>query len=510
MAEDFGYGGSTERYYTSAGEIQEGRMESTKMLDGQMVTTVRESRIVRTNGTEKLGKEAKEILLHLIAEIRKKLLGVVEATESVAAVVPKIIREYDSKVQEAERRANSLITDIQQREADLLNQADVLKQNKRLSFDEQEQLLERLEKSLHATIVVALKLLEEKFDPYFLELHGEVNARIKALLDLPLPLDDLDGSLCTLLDDVGVTRYLGNISDTRHMYEVKQKHDTKEAKLYLIGGSDNTETHNTVEAFNPQTGAWTLVSSMPTPRRGLAAACLGSSIYAVGGWDGTKALDSVERFDMTSGTWDTLPPMNCKRQGCGAVALDGKLYVIGGYDGKKCMDSVERYNPATNEWVFVAPMSVRRRGCVTVIFQDRIFAMGGCDVEHHRSVEVYDPARNRWTMAASMNHPRSFCGAAVLHGKIVAAGGWDGSRALDEVEAYNPSTDSWQLLTPMPYKCHGLCLGVANGQLFAVGGWDGWSRNRLDASHVYDVVLNKWTAVSGMQCERFSAGIAVV
>ena len=47
--------------------------------------------------------------------------------------------------------------------------------------------------------------------------------RRKALLDLPLPLDDLDGSLCTLLDDVGVTRYLGNISDTRHMYEVKQK-----------------------------------------------------------------------------------------------------------------------------------------------------------------------------------------------------------------------------------------------------------------------------------------------
>ena len=95
MAEDFGaYGGSgsVDRYYTSAGEIQEGRMESTKMMDGQMVTTVRESRIVRTNGTEKLGKEAKEILLHLIAEIRKKLLGVVEATEAVAAVVPKIIR----------------------------------------------------------------------------------------------------------------------------------------------------------------------------------------------------------------------------------------------------------------------------------------------------------------------------------------------------------------------------------------------------------------------------------
>ena len=92
MAEDFGYQGFTERHYTSAEEIQEGRMESTKMVDGQMVTTVRESKIVRTNGTERLGKEAKEILLHLIAEIRKKLLGVVEATEAVAAVVPKIIR----------------------------------------------------------------------------------------------------------------------------------------------------------------------------------------------------------------------------------------------------------------------------------------------------------------------------------------------------------------------------------------------------------------------------------
>ena len=40
-------------------------------------------------------------------------------------------------------------------------------------------MLERLEKSLQATIIVALKLKEERYDPYFLELHGEVNARLK-------------------------------------------------------------------------------------------------------------------------------------------------------------------------------------------------------------------------------------------------------------------------------------------------------------------------------------------
>jgi hypothetical protein len=48
-----------------------------------------------------------------------------------------------------------------------------------LSLEEQKQLLERLEKSLQATIIVALKLKEERYDPYFLELHGEVNARLK-------------------------------------------------------------------------------------------------------------------------------------------------------------------------------------------------------------------------------------------------------------------------------------------------------------------------------------------
>ena len=96
MAEDFATYNHppSDRYYGDVVTLKDERRQETKEINGQIVTTTYESRVVRTNGTERLGKEAKEILLDLIARIREKLLGVVEGTEAVAAVVPRMIQVY--------------------------------------------------------------------------------------------------------------------------------------------------------------------------------------------------------------------------------------------------------------------------------------------------------------------------------------------------------------------------------------------------------------------------------
>ena len=48
----------------------------------------------------------------------------------------------------------------------------------------------------------------------------------------------------------------------------------------------------TVEKYNPTSNTWCEVSSMSTPRRGLAAAILDGILYVVGS-DGIAALNQV-------------------------------------------------------------------------------------------------------------------------------------------------------------------------------------------------------------------------
>lgn len=53
--------------------------------------------------------------------------------------------------------------------------------------------------------------------------------------------------------------------------------------LYAVGGSNNTGTLGTVEAYDPASNSWTTDASMPTARFGLSTSVVNDVIYAVGG-----------------------------------------------------------------------------------------------------------------------------------------------------------------------------------------------------------------------------------
>lgn len=59
-----------------------------------------------------------------------------------------------------------------------------------------------------------------------------------------------------------------------------------DGKVYLIGGSDeHFNAVGVVDAFDPQTGNWTISASMPTKRGWLGSAVVNDRIYAIGGGD---------------------------------------------------------------------------------------------------------------------------------------------------------------------------------------------------------------------------------
>ena len=102
-------------------------------------------------------------------------------------------------------------------------------------------------------------------------------------------------------------------------------------KIYVNGGMGDT-----LQVYEPMTDSWTL-SGSPRARFGVGVVALAGDAYFFGGseyqvvcCDGPIPSASVERFDPVSGSWRQMPSMPTARTGLAAAVVDGVAYVIGG------------------------------------------------------------------------------------------------------------------------------------------------------------------------------------
>ena len=77
-----------------------------------------------------------------------------------------------------------------------------------------------------------------------------------------------------------------------------------------------------VEAFDPQTNTWTVVTSLGTARNALGLAVLRGKLYAVGG-EGADGEDvaTVEAYDPEQNRWEEVAPLPSPRCALAAAAL---------------------------------------------------------------------------------------------------------------------------------------------------------------------------------------------
>ena len=210
--------------------------------------------------------------------------------------------------------------------------------------------------------------------------------------------------------------------------------------IYAIGGYDFTGPPfalGRVEQYDPQADQWTLLSDMPTPRQGPAAAAgQDGRIYVMGGTDSSfQTIATTEVFDPATGYWTAAASMNTPRTACGAAAgRDGRIYVFGGYSGDAYVNTVEAYDPASDTWTPVSPMNEVRYGVAGVAGPDgRIYAIGGG--QDGTSVERYDPSTDAWIYVDPMSAARLGHAATVgPDARIYVIGGDDTGSA----EAFTP------------------------------------------------------------------------
>ncbi|HKZ19252.1 MAG TPA: hypothetical protein VJQ57_04010 [Acidimicrobiia bacterium] len=114
---------------------------------------------------------------------------------------------------------------------------------------------------------------------------------------------------------------------------------TFDEKLWVLGGRWGEEMLNTVEVFDPVTGAWSSGPAMAEARSGFGATVVGERIVVAGGevFSPTRALASTEI--MMEGAWLPGEPLPIPLHGVPLVAVGEIVYVIGGSETAAAVDN---------------------------------------------------------------------------------------------------------------------------------------------------------------------------
>jgi hypothetical protein len=236
--------------------------------------------------------------------------------------------------------------------------------------------------------------------------------------------------------------------------------------------------HHTVTALAP----------MPTARAGLGIAPLfsgtapgGNVLYAIGGTSGTGVLGANEMFNPETGTWTVLAPLPTPRAYLTVVGgTDGLVYAIGGVDSTgKSVNTVEIYNPTLGSWsTGPSLLTARSHAAADLIYNDIIMVAGGQDVNGTvlNTTEDYFLSLKAWVAGASMTAPRADFGLALGgDGYVHAFGGRSTTSSLRTIEAFKLSTNSW-ILEPekLPVALSGVtATETLAGAIFTIGGKEG-------------------------------------
>ncbi|HUQ62336.1 MAG TPA: kelch repeat-containing protein [Acidimicrobiales bacterium] len=245
-----------------------------------------------------------------------------------------------------------------------------------------------------------------------------------------------------------------------------------DGRIYAIGGSDELSGTPlaSVDAYDPTTNSWSRVASLAVPRARLAATT-GSDgrIYAIGGVigvgrSGGEAVPTVEAYDPATNVWELVTPLNVARADLGAAtAADGHIFVIGGrgYDNAFLAPPVESYAPGSGGtpglWqVRAVKRLVPTDPAVTAGADGLLYIIGGQGFagDIRRAVMSYDPVTDGWADLTEpmATHRTTAAATSGKDGRVYAIGGTEDLGAVEGP----PPLSSVESLKVAPNMCPAL------------------------------------------------------
>jgi serine/threonine protein kinase len=242
-------------------------------------------------------------------------------------------------------------------------------------------------------------------------------------------------------------------------------------KIWIIGGLRNGAALQTVESYDPHTGAWETGPPLPIPLHHAAAATYRGEVVVLGGASGSLADGSNKVFALRGGNWVELPSLTHARAAPAAAVVADKLVVVGGQNAKQLVPQTEVFGG--NSWKDAADMPTPREHLAAVSDGTYVYAIGGRFLsadKNSAAFERFDPQSGTWTKLVGMPTPRGSYGATFIDGRIVAVGGEEPTRVLGVAEMYDVADGTWTTLPPMPTPRHAEVVATVGNTVYCIGG----------------------------------------
>jgi hypothetical protein len=259
-------------------------------------------------------------------------------------------------------------------------------------------------------------------------------------------------------------------------------------KLYVFGGLHGRgkgysfPATTRADMYDPATGEWARLHSMPEAFTHTTAMVDGTTIWFVGGYAGDSpgpGSAHVWKYDTLSDTWSRGVDLPAPR-GSGASAILGRmLHYFGGGDENR-VDRADHWalnlDDPDRGWTALAPLPQGRNHLAGAAVAGKIYAVGGQRGDMGNGldlaeVDVYDPATESWSPAAPSPRPRSHvnCSILVLNDKILIVGG-ESPGLESEIIQFDPLTQAWTTFATLPEPRSTAVAGIIGGQLLVATG----------------------------------------
>jgi hypothetical protein len=259
-------------------------------------------------------------------------------------------------------------------------------------------------------------------------------------------------------------------------------------KIYAVGGriTQNFVFVGTNEEYDPATDAWTPKTPMPTSRANFGIAVYKDKIYCIGGLVDYREdthepvlSGANEVYDPAADSWETLASMPTPREGVTASCVGDRIYLIGGDSNLN-----EVYDPATDSWTTVTPIPAtpdldRGWSCSSVVVDGKIHVIGAFPFSN--SHQIYDPSADMWSMGPQVIAGYYFAGAGATSGasapsRIYVFGADRCFWPLEDypqatAQSYDPLTGNWTVCASMPSGRLDVAVAVVNDVIYAIGGF---------------------------------------
>jgi serine/threonine-protein kinase PknK len=242
-------------------------------------------------------------------------------------------------------------------------------------------------------------------------------------------------------------------------------------KIWIMGGLRNGVPLQTVESYDPHTGAWETGPPLPIPLHHAAAATYRGEVVVLGGASDNLADGSNKVFALRGGNWVELPSLTHARAALAAAVVGDKLVAVGGQNAKQLVPQTEVFDGSS--WKDAANMPTPREHLAAVSDGTYVYTIGGrflSSDKNSAALERFDPGSGTWTKLVGMPTPRGSYGATYIDGRIVAVGGEEPTMVVNVVEMYDIADGKWSTLTPMPTARHAEVVATVGNTVYVIGG----------------------------------------